>query len=102
MNRSNWNQNPEEDALPPENHYADLSDYENMIDEVTIEPDFYIDRAEPAVFVPDPEGHDKVTMLVDREELFDFNAEVEPILQVLIGRTLELSKIEVIEDYEQE
>lgn len=57
-----------------------MSDYENMVDHQTIEPDYYVDRAEPAIFIPDPEGNDKVTMLDDREELFDFNSEVEPIL----------------------
>jgi hypothetical protein len=51
-----------------------------MVDHQTIEPDYYVDRAEPAIFIPDPEGNDKVTMLDDREELFDFNSEVEPIL----------------------
>lgn len=51
-----------------------------MVDDIAIEADFYIDRAEQAVFVPDPEGHDKATLLEDREELFDFECEVEPIL----------------------
>lgn len=78
----------------------ELSDYENMVDETRVEPDFYIDHAEPAVFVPDPEGINKSTLLRDREEIFDFETEVEPLLQVLIGKTLEQSKIEVIEEYE--
>ena len=72
-----------------------------MVDHQTIEPDYYVDRADPAIFIPDPEGNDKVTMLDDREELFDFNSEVEPILQVLIGKSLELARIEVIEDHER-
>ena len=79
----------------------ELSDYENMVDDQLLEPDYYIDRAEPAEFVPDPEGCDKATLLRDREELLDFDAEVEPLLQVIIGKTLEQSKIEVIEEYEQ-
>ena len=60
--------------------YQDLSDYENMVDHQTLEADYYIDRADPAIFVPDPEGKDKVTMLDDKEELYDFKSEVEPIL----------------------
>jgi hypothetical protein len=41
-------------------------------------------------------------MLNDRteQELYDFNSEIEPILQVLVGKALEISKIEVIEEYE--
>ena len=37
---------------------------------------------------------------MDRE-LFDYRREVEPILQVLVGRTLEQSRIELVEDYER-
>ena len=80
--------------------YEELSDFENIVDETLVEPDYYIDRAEKAMFVPDEDGLDKSTMLEDREELFDFNAEAEPILQVLCGKALELAKIEVLEDYE--
>lgn len=34
-------------------------------------------------------------------DLFDFDNEVEPILQVLCGKALELARIEVIELYEK-
>jgi hypothetical protein len=53
-----------------------------MVNEDQIEPDFHIDKAEKAVFVPQPKGHDKWTNLDDRkdDDLFDFNLEVEPIL----------------------
>lgn len=71
-----------------------------MVDDRAVEPDYYIDKADPAIFIPDPEGNDKVTMLEDREELFDFDSEAEPILQVLIGKSLELARIEVIEEHE--
>jgi len=71
-----------------------------MVDNLDVEPDYYIDRADPAIFVPDPDGHDKATILEDREELFDFKLEARPILEVLVGKCLELAKIEVIEEYE--
>ena len=32
--------------------------------------------------------------------MFDFNLEVEPILQVLVGKSLEQARIEVIESHE--
>jgi hypothetical protein len=55
--------------------YQDLSDYENMVDEMEIEPDYYIDRPQAAVFLPDPEGQDKATVLDGRhdKDLFDFD-----------------------------
>ena len=34
--------------------------------------------------------------------MFDFNLEVEPILQVLVGKSLEQARIEVIEQYENQ
>lgn len=80
---------------------CELSDYSKQVDDRTIEPDFVIDKADPAVFVPDELGQNKSTLLRDREELLDFNLEVEPLLQVLVGRSLETAQIEVIEEFEE-
>ena len=72
-----------------------------MVDEYEIEPDYYIDRAPPAIFIPNPEGDNKVTQIFDRDpDLFDYENEVEPILQVLVGKSIEHARIEVIEEYE--
>jgi len=70
-----------------------------MIDEHYLEPDYYIDRPPSALFVPDEAGADKATEMNDRQDpdLFDFDLEVEPVLQVLVGKALELAQIEVIE-----
>ena len=38
---------------------GELSDTENMVDEADIEPDYYIDRAPDAIFVPNREGENK-------------------------------------------
>ena len=61
-----------------------------------------IDRPTQAIFIPIPAGQDKSTNLNDRKDadLFDFNLEVEPILQVLVGKSLELARIEAVEDFE--
>ncbi len=85
------------------NAYDDLSDFENMVEEETIDPDFFIAQPPVATFVPASPGPDKSTVVNDREDpaLFDFDLEVEPILQVLVGKAIELSKIEVIEENEQ-
>ena len=44
-------------------------------------------------------GIDKKT-LVEDNELFLFDDEVEPILSVLCGKTLEVSRMEVLEEEE--
>lgn len=61
---------------------VELNDYHNMVDETMIEPDYYIDMPPAAVYVPDEPGKNKETYLDERRDpdLFDFDAEVEPIL----------------------
>jgi radial spoke head protein 3 len=82
---------------------GELSDTENMVDEADIEPDYYIDRAPEAIFVPNREGENKQIQVIDKDlDLFDFNLEAEPILQVLVGKCLEHARIEVIEDFEKQ
>ena len=94
----------EQMTAPMENDWVELNDYHNMVDEQMIEPDYFIDMANPAVYIPDDAGIDKATWLDDRNDpdLFDFQLEVEPILQVLVGKTLEHARIEIIEDFERE
>jgi hypothetical protein len=45
-----------------------------------------------------------MTNLDDRKDpdLFDFHLEIEPILQVLVGKALESSLVELAEEYEIE
>lgn len=72
-----------------------------MVDENSIPRDFFIDKPPTAVYIPDEEGNDKAIQLNDVQEgLFDFDLEVEPILEVLIGKALEHARIEVIEGHE--
>ena len=84
--------------------WEELQDYPNMVDERYLEPDYFIDRPPPSVYVPPDMGSDKATMMDERNDpdLFDFRAEVEPILQVLVGKALEHAKMEVIEEYERD
>lgn len=82
-----------------------------MVDEEQLEPDYYIDRpvralklnGQPSpIFVPNPEGEGKLIQVLDRDnDLFDFDLEAEPILQVLVGKALELAQIEAIEAFER-
>ena len=85
------------------NQWEELSDHQNMVDEFDLEPDYYIDRPPDAIFVPNPEGECKETQIFDKDpDLFDFENEVEPILQVLVGKSIEHARIEAIEEYEQD
>lgn len=55
----------------------------------------------PVEYVPPP-GLDKTTQIPRYDwDLHDFNIEVEPILQVLVGRNLEQARIELIEEEEE-
>lgn len=83
------------------NQWEELSDHQNMIDEDQIEPDYFIDRAPDATYIPNEKGHEKATQIFDGDyDLFDFEQEVEPVLQVLVGKSIEHARIEVIEEYE--
>lgn len=60
-----------------------------MIHEGDIEPDFFIDRAPDANYIPNEKGHEKATQIFDGDDdLFDFEQEVDPILQVLVGKSI--------------
>lgn len=84
-------------------NWDELDDFENMTNEMDVEPDYYIDRAPDAIFIPHEKGKDKQTQVQDRidPELFNFDVEVMPILQVLVGKSLELARIECIEEHER-
>ena len=80
--------------------WEELSDTEQMVDERSIEPDYFIDIAPKPTFIPDEAGKDKEIQL-EEADMFNFKQEAAPILQVLVGKALELARIEVIEDYER-
>lgn len=43
----------------------ELSDFEDNGEDQYGKPDYYIDKAPEAVYVPDPDGHDKATHIDD-------------------------------------
>lgn len=61
--------------------------------------DIMKDRPPSPLFMPVKSGIDKATQ-IDNGDLFDFNVEVEPILEVLLGKTLEQGMDEVLEEEE--
>lgn len=74
-------QNMQMQAMQNFNQLEQLSDVHNMEDEFDMYPDYRIDRAPDAVFVPNPEGDAKCTQIWEGDPLlFDYENEVEPIL----------------------
>lgn len=84
-----------------QNDWAELDDYENMADEYELEPDYFVDKPPTPVFMENPKGTDQEVQVEDHE-LFDFDLEVEPILQVLVGKACENARVEVIEEWEKD
>mmetsp|Transcript_30221 Transcript_30221/g.37285 ORF Transcript_30221/g.37285 Transcript_30221/m.37285 type:complete len:206 (+) Transcript_30221:161-778(+) len=81
---------------------------ENLTDkpptqEIGIATEFYLDRPPVPLFQPKMPAKEncKETQIFDNDaELFDFDAEVEPMLNVLCLKTLEQARMEVLEETE--
>jgi hypothetical protein len=69
--------------------------------EAETQTDFLLDRPPSPLFMPAKIGVDIDTQ-VEEGELFDFDRECEPVLEVLVGKTLEQSVMEVLEEEELE
>jgi len=67
--------------------------------EIDTQTDAFMDQLPAPIFIPMKTGVDVSTQIYDGD-LFDFDAEVEPILEVLVGKTLEQSMMEVMEEEE--
>ncbi|KAM9261201.1 radial spoke head protein 3 homolog [Cariama cristata] len=61
--------------------------------------DAFLDRPPTPLFIPAKTGKDVATQ-IEEGELFDFDVEVKPILEVLIGKTVEQALLEVMEEEE--
>jgi radial spoke head protein 3 len=61
----------------------------------------FMDRPASPLFVRAKIGYD-VSTQIEPGDLFDFNLEVEPILEVLVGKTLHVSMLEVMQEEELE
>ena len=64
-------------------------------------PYFFEDRPKTPKYIPPPKGKDEETQIIDGE-LFDFEMEVRPILEVLVGRSVIQAQYELIEEYERD
>lgn len=81
-----------------ENYLEELTDKVPEVEEGT-QTEAFMDRPPEPLFMPAKIGVDTGTQ-VDVDELFDFDLEVEPILEVLVGKTLEHAMMEVMEEEE--
>ncbi|XP_037298992.1 trichohyalin [Manduca sexta] len=67
--------------------------------EVGVQTDLFVDRPATPVYVPAKTGADVATQIYPGD-LFDFDLEVQPILEVLVGKTTEQSLAEVAQEEE--
>lgn len=78
-----------------------LEELSDRVEEADAEAqtDTFLDRPPSPMFVPAKTGKDIATQILEGE-LFDFDVEVRPILEVLVGKTVEQSLLEVMEEEE--
>lgn len=69
------------------------------IDTAEAQTDEFLPEPPPQEYLPQKTGIDASTQVEDGE-LFNFNVEVEPLLDVLVNKTLEQSLMEVEEEHE--
>lgn len=78
-----------------------LEEIADRIVEVDMEcqTDAFLDKPPTPLFIPAKTGKDVATEILEGE-LFDFDLEVKPMLEVLVGKTIEQSLLEVMEEEE--
>ncbi|KAM3961947.1 LOW QUALITY PROTEIN: radial spoke head protein 3 [Aphomia sociella] len=69
--------------------------------EVGVQTDMFVDRPATPIYVPAKTGADAFTQIYPGD-LFDFDLEVQPILEVLVGKTTEQALAEVAQEEELE
>ncbi|XP_034977029.1 radial spoke head protein 3 homolog B-like [Zootoca vivipara] len=78
-----------------------LEELADRIIEVDMEcqTDAFLDRPATPLFIPAKTGRDVATQIWEGD-LFDFDIEVRPMLEVLVGKTIEQALLEVMEEEE--
>ncbi|XP_069576348.1 radial spoke head protein 3 homolog [Brachyistius frenatus] len=78
-----------------------LEELSNIVTAADIEcqTDPFLDRPASPLFIPAKSGKDVGTQ-IEEGELFYFDWEVQPVLEVLVGKTVEQSLLEVMEEEE--
>jgi radial spoke head protein 3 len=80
-----------------------LEELTDRLIEVDIDTQAQVTAERPVspIFVTSKTGQDVATQ-IDSGDLFDFDLEVEPLLEVLVGRTIHVSVLELIQEEEFE
>ncbi|XP_049822017.1 radial spoke head protein 3 homolog isoform X2 [Aethina tumida] len=86
------------EAVQTELYLEELFVHPPVLDMCT-QTDLFLDRPVSPFYVPRKSGQDAETQIYPGD-LFDFDMEVQPILEVLVGKTIEQSLIEVLEEEE--
>ncbi|KAM4772664.1 radial spoke head protein 3 homolog [Rhinophrynus dorsalis] len=78
-----------------------LEELRDRVEEKDMEcqTDAFLDRPPTPLFIPAKTGADVATQILEGE-LFDFDLEVKPMLEVLVGKTIEQALLEVMEEEE--
>ncbi|CAF3582789.1 unnamed protein product [Rotaria sordida] len=79
-------------------YLEELSDRIEEAD-VDVQTDAFLDRPPSPLFIPQSTGKDIATQ-IETGDLFDFDLEVKPIVETLVGKTVEQALIEVAEEEE--
>ncbi|XP_069788292.1 radial spoke head protein 3 homolog [Narcine bancroftii] len=78
-----------------------LEELSDRIEEVDVDTqtDAFLDKPPTPLFIPGKSGKDVATQ-IEEGELFDFDIEVKPMLEVLVGKSIEQALLEVLEEEE--
>ncbi|XP_060518707.1 radial spoke head protein 3 homolog isoform X2 [Cylas formicarius] len=80
-------------------HYLEELFVNPPLSDVCTQTDLFLERPVSPFYVPAKTGADVDTQIYPGD-LFDFDLEVQPILEVLVGKTVEQALIEVLEEEE--
>ena len=97
-NRRDERLQKEEEEVRPESPILKPIEVKEKVED---EPYFFEDRPNTPKYIPLPKGKEEATQIIDGE-LFDFEMEVKPILEVLVGRSVIQAQYELIEEYERD
>lgn len=80
-----------------------LEELTDKLEEYTVDTqtDPMMDRPPSPLFIPAKSGRDMETQ-IEEGDLFDFEFEVDPILEVMVGKTIEQAMLEVMQEEEIE
>ncbi|XP_062324507.1 radial spoke head protein 3 homolog [Osmerus eperlanus] len=78
-----------------------LEELSDSVEDTSVEcqTDAFLDKPATPLFIPAKSGEDVATQ-IEEGELFDFDMEVRPVLEVLVGKTVEQALLEVMEEEE--